>query len=108
MNDRELISKLVTFLLGENWHSCCIDSENINLDIYETVCRRYRGVKEDPVDRWRRKHKRCYFCKHCRSIAMSTPFSPDVFECNAKGKTVNIDIPKPFCGLFELNIKKEK
>lgn len=74
MDDRELISKLVTFLLGENWHSCCINSENINLDIYETVCGRYRGVK----------------------------------ECNAKGKTVNIDIPKPFCSLFELNIKKEK
>ena len=108
MNEVELISRLTDYLLGDDWYSPHTNIKDINIDIYETVCKRYRGVKEDPVNRWRRRHKRCYFCKYCRSIAMSTPFSPDVFECTAKGKTVNIDIPKPFCNLFELNIKKEK
>lgn len=45
-----------------------------------------------------------YFCSHC-SIIRLIPFSPDAYRCEAKGKTININIPRPFCTLFEL--KKE-
>lgn len=58
---------------------------------------------EDPVQKWRRKTKRCYFCNHLRRI--ENPLGFDTFVCKAKGKRTNIDSRKPFCKLFELNKK---
>lgn len=101
MTAQEAVNKIVEHLLGKNWYSDCIYQENINEDIVETICRRYRGKDEDPVIKWRRRHKRCSFCKHCRSTGI-VPFTPLVYTCTAKRKNININTPRPFCGLFEL------
>ena len=67
----------------------------------DAAIERYHGKDEDPVTKWRRRHKRCCFCKHCRPIGI-VPFTPRAFTCTAKGKAININTPRPFCGLFEL------
>ena len=105
MEAKDALNELADHLLGKKWYSNCYDVNSVNEDIVDTIKQRYPAVDESPVEKWRRRHKRCYFCSHC-SITPSIPFSPDVYICEAKGKTVNIDIPRPFCILFEL--KKEK
>ena len=104
MEAKDSLHELAIHLLGKEWYSNCYDVNSVNDDVVNTIKQRYPAVDESPVEKWRRMHKRCYFCSHC-SITRSTPFSPDVYICEAKGKTVNIDIPRPFCTLFEL--KKE-
>lgn len=42
--------------------------------------------------------------KKCQGGCKVT-IGPDVYRCEAKGKTININIPRPLCTLFEL--KKE-
>lgn len=104
MEAKDALHELAVHLLGEKWYSNCYDVNSVNDDIVDTVKRRYPAIDELPVEKWRRRHKRCYFCSYL-STTLSTPFPPDVYICEAKGKTVNIDIPRPFCTLFEL--KKE-
>ena len=101
MTAQEAVNKIAEYLLGKDWHSDHIYQENINEDIAITICGRYHGKDEDPVTKWRRRHKRCCFCKHCRSIGI-VPFTPRAFTCTAKGKDININTPRPFYGLFEL------
>lgn len=55
------------------------------------------------VSEWRRKHKRCAWCKHRKRHAISnsmTAFS--YYTCKAKGKEVNTRLPRLFCKVFEL------
>lgn len=104
MEAKDALHELSVHLLGKEWYSNCYDVNSVNDDIVDTVKRRYPAIDELPVEKWRRRHKRCYFCSYL-STTLSTPFSPDVYICETKGKTVNIDIPRPFCTLFEL--KKE-
>lgn len=99
------LDAIARHLLGDDYYCEYCSSDDTNDDIVSMIKKRYPAVDGDPVDRWRRRHKRCYFCTHC-SITPSIPFAPDVYICEAKGKTVNIDTPRPFCTLFEL--KKEK
>lgn len=106
MSSNEAISKLAAHLLGKDWYSYYTNTEDINDEIVETVCKRYRGVDESPVNKWRRKHKRCYFCDNLRFY--ENPMGCDTFICVAKGKIVNIDIPRPFCRIFILRMEKEK
>ena len=101
MTAQEAVNKIAERLLGKNWYSYYYNIEDINSEIVETICGRYRGKDEDPVTKWRRRHKRCCFCKHCRPIGI-VPFTPRAFTCTAKGKDININTPRPFCGLFEL------
>lgn len=44
---------------------------------------------------WRKKHRRCEFCKHLN-------FFTDGFFCIAKSKEVHPTLPRPFCRLFQL------
>lgn len=47
------------------------------------------------VSEWRRKHKRCAWCKHLKRHAISnsvTAFS--YYTCKAKGKEVNTRLPR--------------
>lgn len=105
MESKDALYELAGYLLGRTWYSTCYDVKSVNDDIVNTIKQRYSSVDESPVEKWRRTHKRCYFCSHC-SITPSVPFSQAVYICEAKGKTVNIDIPRPFCTLFEL--KKDR
>ena len=101
MDPQEALNKLCTHLLGKDFY-CISGSSNYtcNAEIVDNICGRYKAVDESPVDKWRRRHKRCYFCKHLRCL--ENPMGYDTFTCDAKGKTVNIDIPRPFCTVFEL------
>lgn len=104
MEAKDALHELAVHLLGKEWYSNYYDVNSVNDDIVNTIKQIYPAVDESPVEKWRRMHKRCYFCSHC-SIIRLIPFSPDAYRCEVKGKTVNIDIPRPFCTLFEL--KKE-
>lgn len=105
MTDSEAIHKITTHLLGKDWYSYYTRSEDINDEIVESIIKKYRAVNETPVSKWRRKHKRCYFCDHLRCI--ENPMGYDTWICNVKGNIVNIDIPRPFCKPFELRMEKE-
>lgn len=67
--------------------------------------------------KWRKRHPRCRYCKHVYEIYSpqieQDPFydiyAPNVqisgkdtfYGCRAKGKFVNGNIPRIFCGAFE-------
>lgn len=57
------------------------------------------------VNEWRRKHRKCLFCKHLRVVNPPHYCADCFFRCEAKQKDVNEDIPRPFCKLFELKEK---
>ena len=106
MEAQKALNELASYLLGKDWYSEYICVDAINDDIVGTIERRYHGADETPVSKWRRQHKRCYFCEHCRMVR-DVPYASDIFMCDAKGKIVNISRPRPFCTLFELT-KDEK
>lgn len=100
------LTKLAHHLLGKDWYSVYADREGIYNDIVDTICRKYRGAKEDSVRKWRRRHKRCLFCEHLEML----PDLPGVIRsldegwCRAKSKQVNYS-RRRICGLFELKGK---
>ena len=104
MTAAEALSKLVDHLLGENWYSIYTNHEDVYTDIVDTICSRYRGNKEDRVTQWRRRHKRCAFCRHFEYL--DNPCGISAYKCRAKEKLVNEWLPRPFCGLYELKIQK--
>lgn len=60
------------------------------------------------VAEWRKKHRRCEFCKYLRLL-----YAPpnclcdgDIFQCTAKSKEVHPTVPRPFCRLFQLREDK--
>ena len=67
--------------------------------IVDTIKSTYPGAGESPVDKWRRKHKKCKWCIYHKHVV------PPFCECVDKDKIINEDIPRPFCRLFAL--KKE-
>lgn len=100
MTAQEAVNKISSHLLGRDWYSYYTNHDDINGEIVETICSRYSSKYEDPVDKWRRKHKRCYFCRHLKYL--DNPCGTGAFQCQAKTRLVNIEIPRPFCVLFEL------
>lgn len=107
MTAGEALQAIVEHLLGKDWYSFYWNHEDIYKDIVETICSRYRGKKEDRVTQWRRRHKRCTFCRHIEYL--DNPCGMSAFNCRAKDKLVNEQLPRPFCGLYEPKIpKKEK
>ena len=104
----DALTELAHHFLGEDWYSNYMNHENIYKDIVNTICRRYQGVKEDPVRKWRRRHKRCLFCNHFKSFP-DIPFGigrDDDGWCKAKSKRVN-DSCRRICRLFELKGEKK-
>ena len=104
MTAAEALSKLVDHLLGENWYSIYTNHEDVYTDIVDTICSRYSGKKEDRVTQWRRRHKRCTFCRHIEYL--DNPCGISAYKCCAKEKLVHEWLPRPFCGLYELEIHK--
>lgn len=92
MSNNEAIYKLAAHFLGKDWYSYYTNTEDINDEIVDAICKRYRGVDESPVNKWRRRHKRCKFCTHMNEF----------FECKVKECRVNPSTPRPFCYAFEL------
>lgn len=111
MNAQEAVNKLCVHLLGKDWYIVDpVRNEEANDIIVDEIMSKYRAVDESPVDKWRRKHKKCMWCRHCvgHKAITSTCEQASVFECTAKGKYIaSIDFPRPFCTLFELKKEKE-
>lgn len=103
----EALSTLATHLLGEDWYSMGIDLSDVCDEMVQTIRKRYPAVDESPGDKWRRRHKRCKFCTHCRvTPPIDIPCVNSFFECDVKERKVNLNTPRPFCYMFEL--RKEK
>lgn len=102
----DALTELARYLLGEDWCSVYKNHENVYKDIVNTIYRRYQGVKEDPVRKWRRRHKRCSFCNHFELYPedVSTIGIVNKGWCEAKSKEVNYSCRR-ICRLFELKGK---
>lgn len=102
--------EVVEHLLGKDYYIVDpvsgVDAAKIMVDDIKAA---YPGRDEDPVDAWRRKHRRCLFCTHCEPLSMfGGPIvgASEYKWCNAKKKCVRFDMYRPWCRLFKL--KKEK
>ena len=54
------------------------------------------------IENWRRKHKKCNFCKYLRLLMPPAPHCESGCFCAAKCKMVDPDSPRPFCTLFKV------
>lgn len=98
MDAQTTVNKLADHLLGKDWYIAdSVGGNQANDIIFEEIAGRYKAVDESPADRWRRKHKRCLWCKYCKFEVYCGSYS-----CTVKVKPVNPDMPKPFCSVFQL------
>lgn len=105
LNDALL--SIATHLLGEKWYSISMDPVSVRNEMVQAICERYPAVDESPGDKWRRRHKRCKFCTHCRvTPPIDIPCVDSFFECDVKERKINLNTPRPFCYMFEL--RKDK
>ena len=92
--------------LGKNFYIADpVGGEQAIEIITDTIKSIYPGVEESPVDKWRRKHKKCKWCIYHKFVRPPALCCPVYCECTAKDKIVNENAPRPFCSLFAL--KKE-
>lgn len=83
-----------------------VSGEQAVESITDTIKSTYPGAGESPVDKWRRKHKKCKWCIYHKFVSPPALCCPVYCECIAKDKIVDENIPRPFCSLFAL--KKEE
>lgn len=89
--------ELQDHFLGKDFYIAdVVNGEQAVKIITDTIKSTYPGIGESPVDKWRRKHKRCKWCIYHKHVV------PPFCECAAKDKIINEDVPRPFCRLFAL------
>lgn len=54
------------------------------------------------VYEWRKKNRRCKFCKHIRYLILPPNCIGESTYCKAKDKFVSDEMPRPFCALFSI------
>ena len=54
------------------------------------------------VTEWRNTHRKCKFCAHLRYMTLPPNCMGRDTWCRAKMKTVEDEIPRLFCKLFEV------
>ena len=96
-------TKLVNHLLGPEWYSIYLDSDDCQEEALQRIMRIYKGIKENKIIKWRRTHKRCDFCKNLKYL--DSPCGGSCFICEAKNKIIRNTKIHRLCGLFELNYK---
>lgn len=96
-------TKLVDHLLGPDWYSLYWNAEDIQEEALQNIMRIYKGVEENKINRWRRIHKRCDFCKNLKYL--ESPCGGSCFICKAKNKIIRNTKIHRLCGLFELDYK---
>lgn len=96
-------TKLVEHFLGSDWYSIYWHSEDCQEEALQHIMGIYKGVKENKISRWRRRHKKCFFCKHLKHREI--PTGGDYYSCKAKDKRINSPDRRRICGLFELDYK---
>lgn len=52
---------------------------------------------------YRKKHKKCKYCKYFRSRVLPVPFSPEIKTCLLKDKTIDYESIPRFCKGYEVN-----
>lgn len=57
--------------------------------------------KESPENEWRRKSRKCKFCKHCETELVGIDYR-DISWCYVREDCVNPERRKLFCPCFEL------
>lgn len=99
---QEAVNMLEKHLLGDDYYIvdpvCNIQANTI---IVDEIISRYRGATESPANKWRRRHKKCKYCKHC-SCTPSVAGHSSIPWCNVKMKCVNGRKPRWFCRAFQL------
>lgn len=95
--------KLVNHLLGPDWYSLYWNADDVQEEALQYIMRAYKGIKENKINRWRRTHKRCDFCKNLKYLY--NPCGDSCFICEAKNKIIRNTKIHRLCGLFELNYK---
>lgn len=106
MDAQKAVYKLCDHFLGKDWY--IVDPVSIDVAndiIVEQICARYNGIDEDPVDTYRRRHKKCKWCKHCvTSHALDKVGQVHIkYKCSAKDEYVNENFPHMFCKMFLLS-----
>lgn len=111
MTDHEALNYISDYLLGKEFYiEEPVSHLQANAILVDTICRRYPPKHESKVDEWRRKHKRCQWCIHCKPYTVFNCGSyADLYECKAKGFDISfIQLPRPFCQTFELKKENNK
>lgn len=102
MEAQEALNYLEKYLLGDNYY--IVDPVNNmqgNAIIVDEIVSRYKGRGESPASKWRRRHKKCIFCKHC-SYTPAVAYPDPSPWCDVKMKCVNERSPRHFCSAFQL------
>lgn len=106
MTDYEALNYISDHILGKDFYiEDSISHLQANNILVDTICRRYPPKRESKVDEWRRKHKKCQWCIHCKPY---TVFDQNygyetLYECEAKDFDIlSTRLPRPFCKVFEL------
>lgn len=100
MNAQETVWKLAEHLLGEDFYIVDpVGNEQANEVIYEEIIANYRCKDESPENRYRRKHKRCIWCRHAIRRFDISGFRY-CYTCEVKDKEVNPHKPRPFCSVY--------
>lgn len=94
-------NQLIEHLLGPDWHSEYWNHEDIYEDALQDILRTYRGVKENKILRWRRRHKKCCYCHNLHYL--NNPTGQGCYICEAKDKMIRCPEMHRLCSLFELN-----
>lgn len=99
---QEALDMLEKHFLGDDYY--IVDPVNNmqgNAIIVDEIISRYKGAIDSPANKWRRRHKKCEFCKHCSYTPAVLGHDPQGW-CNVKMKCVNDKTPRHFCSAFQL------
>ena len=96
-------NQIVDHLLGPDWYSLYWNSEDIRREAIQYIMRSYKGVKENKINKWKRKHKRCAFCNNLKFL--SSMCGRSHYVCEVKDKIIKVPQMRRVCKLFELNNK---
>ena len=109
MEAQKAIDILADHLLGKDWYiTDPVSVSQANQIIVEEIVSRYEAVDADPVEKYRRKHKKCKWCGYCTSDVQTSIDETGMishktcYECKAKEKRVNHNLLRPFCSCFKL------
>ena len=107
MKSDDALNEICNHLLGKNWYiTDPVGSDQVRDIIVDEIKKNYPAKDETAVDKWRRRHKRCAWCTHCKSGHIFNPNSLSIetrYDCEAKEHwNIKIDRPRPFCTLFIL------
>ena len=106
MDAQTALDKLIEHFLGKDYYIADpVGGDQAREIIVNEICSRYPAVKEDPVDVYRRKHKKCKWCAHRIEDLKFDDKKHTIevtYRCVAKGCAVNPELDHRRCKLFKL------